>query len=100
MQREGPWVPRVMSLEYGRSYSLRARQWRYIVDYSGTEGLYDLAHDPGEQADLAGKSPMALRFFRDVAGFFLAHRSRWHLEEWGTFDNHSPAFAKALAAGG
>jgi arylsulfatase A-like enzyme len=100
MQREGPWVPRVMSLEYGRSYSLRARQWRYIVDYSGTEGLYDLAHDPGEHADLVGKSPMALRFFRDVAGFFLAHRSQWHLEEWGTFDNHSPAFAKAMAAGG
>ena len=98
--REGPWVPRVMPLEYGRSYALRAHDWRYIVDYSGQESLFDLEHDAGEQKDVVSTAPMALRFFRDVAGFFLAHRSQWHMTEWGTLDNHSPAFVKAMAAGG
>src|SRR5690606_25319514 len=42
MLREGPWVPRVMPLEYGRSYALRSTRYKYIVDYGGNESLFDL----------------------------------------------------------
>jgi arylsulfatase A-like enzyme len=93
--RRGPWTPRVVSLEYGRSYSLRAAGWRYIVDYDGTESLYDVAADPTEQVDLvkSAKHAMALRYLRDLAGFFLAHRSQWTAERWGDLNNHSPRFA-------
>jgi arylsulfatase A-like enzyme len=100
MLRDGPWIPRVMPLEYGRSYALRARGWKYVVDYGGNETLFDLASDPGELADVAGSNAPALRYMRDIAGFMLAHRSAWRMESWGTFDNHSSAFVAAMAAGG
>jgi len=41
---------------------------------------------------------MALRYLRDCAGFYLAHRSRWHTAAWGTINNHTAEFVKA--AGG
>jgi len=47
--RQGPWTPRVVPSEYGRSYSLRAANLRYIVDYSGKEILYDTVADPIEK---------------------------------------------------
>jgi arylsulfatase A-like enzyme len=97
--RDGPWVPRVMPLEYGRSYALRARDWKYIVDYGGNEMLFDLAADPTEQHDVADSNPFALRYVRDVAGFMLAHRAAWRMERWGTFDNHSAAFVGVVAPG-
>ena len=98
--RGGPWVPRVMPLEYGRSYALRATEWKYIVDYDGTESVFDLADDPTEQKNLYGdekwgigsKRPIALRFFRDIAGFFLIHRSEWRMARMGSLDNHRPDF--------
>lgn len=96
MLRRGPWIPRVVSLEYGRSYSLRARGWRYIVDYNGGESLFELAVDPGEHNDVRATRPIALRYARDLAGFFLAHRSRWTVPRWGDLNNHSPAFAAAM----
>ncbi len=94
MLRDGPAIPRVMPLEYGRSYALRGTRWKYIVDYGGQESVFDLATDPTEQNDLVAKKPEALRYLRDIAGFFLAHRSQWHMEQWGTLDNHSAAFVK------
>jgi arylsulfatase A-like enzyme len=96
MLRQGPWTPRVMPLEYGRSYALRARRWKYIVDYSGQESLFDLANDPTEQKDLVSRNDFALRYLRDVAGFFLAHRSEWRMEAWGSLNNHTPAFVEAV----
>lgn len=95
--RRGPWTPRVVSLEYGRSYSLRAREWRFIVDYDGTETLYHLATDPTEQRDVSETRPVALRYLRDSAGFFLTHRSEWSVRRWGDLANHSPAFAQAMS---
>ncbi len=97
MLRDGPWIPRVVSLEYGRSYSLRARQWRYIVDYQGKESLYDLAADPKESTNVVSSAPIALRYLRDSAGIFLAHRTQWTARRWGDFNNHTPAFAKQMA---
>jgi arylsulfatase A-like enzyme len=90
--RKGPWVPRVMPLEYGRSYALRAERWKYIVDYSGNESLFDSKNDPTEQHELAAKNPFALRYMRDVAGFFLAHRSQWRMATFGTLNNHRAGF--------
>jgi arylsulfatase A-like enzyme len=90
--RDGPWTPRVVSLEYGRSYALRARQWKYIVDYSGNESLYDLADDPTEQTDVKDSAPLALRYMRDLAGVYLAHRVSWRTRTFGTLNNHREGF--------
>jgi arylsulfatase A-like enzyme len=93
--RQGPWTPRVIPAEYGRSYSLRASQLRYIVDYGGKEMLYDTVADPIEKTDVKDQRPMALRYLRDCAGFYLAHRSHWHESSWGTVNNQTPEFVKA-----
>jgi arylsulfatase A-like enzyme len=95
--RDGPWVPRVVPSEYGRSYSLRALGLHYVVDYGGTETLYDLVADPSEKTDLKDKRPLALRYFRDLTGFYLAHRAQWHATSWGTLNNHGPGFVAATA---
>ena len=96
--RQGPWTPRVMPLEYGRSYALRAERWKYIVDYQGNESLFDLQQDPTEQHDLVGDSPMALRYLRDIAGFFLAHRKDWRMSDFGALNNHGPGFLRHVDA--
>jgi len=92
--RQGPWTPRVMPSEYGRSYSLRARSLHYVVDYAGNELLYDTAADPAEKTEINTKRPLALRYFRDLAGIYLAHRAHWHEATWGTINNHRPGFGR------
>ncbi len=94
--RNGPWTPRVVPLEYGRSFSLRARDWRYITDYAGGETLFHLAEDPGEQRELGAERPIALRYFRDLTGVFLAHRQDWRMASWGPLNNHQSAFLEHL----
>lgn len=94
--REGKWTPRVISLEYGRSFALRAMRWKYIVGYDQKEELYDLKNDPTEQTEVREKYPMVHRYFRDIAGFFLAHRSSWRMSTWGTLNNHGPGFLEYL----
>jgi len=93
--RQGPWVPRVEPSEYGRSYSLRSQGLHYIVDYGGNESLYDIVADPAEKADLTTKRPFALRYFRDLAGIYLAHRQDWHEATWGTLNNLRAGFSAA-----
>ena len=93
--RQGPWIPRVMPSEYGRSYSLRSRNLHYVVDYGGHESLFDIAVDPAEKSELKDKRPLALRYFRDLAGIYLAHRAHWHAATWGTLNNHLAGFAPA-----
>jgi arylsulfatase A-like enzyme len=96
--RKGPWTPRVVSLEYGRSYGLRARRWKYIVDYQQNESVFDHVTDPTEQTDLVARSPMALRYLRDLAGFFLAHREAWRTASFGPLNNHGPGFLRHVGA--
>jgi len=91
--RDGPWVPRVAASEYGRSYSLRSRTLHYLVDYGGKESLFDIAADPAEKTEIKAQRPLALRYFRDLAGFYLAHRAHWHVAAWGTLNNHKAGFA-------
>lgn len=98
LRRQGPWPPRVMPLEYGRSYALRARRWKYIVDYQQNESLFDLQTDPTEQNDLAAENPMALRYLRDLAGFFLAHRKDWRMASFGALNDHGPGFLRHVGA--
>jgi len=96
--RQGPWVPRVVPAEYGRSYSLRSANLRYIVDYGGKETLFDTIADPLEKTDVKEQRPMSLRYLRDCAGFYLAHRARWHTAQWGTLNNHTAEFVRANSA--
>jgi arylsulfatase A-like enzyme len=93
MRRQGAWTPRVVSLEYGRSYALRAVRWKYIVDYQGKESLFDLQEDPLETKNLLEKNHLATRYMRSLAGFFIAHRSQWKAARWGDLNNHKPAFS-------
>jgi hypothetical protein len=99
VRRDGPWTPRVMPLEYGRSYALRSRRYKLIVDYGGTENVFDLERDPREQNALSGRDLMVHRYLHDLAGFFLAHRARWRMARWGTLNNHSPQFAQDMDEG-
>jgi len=94
--RQGPWMPRVIPSEYGRSYSLRSSRLRYIVDYGGQETLFDTLADPLEKTDVKDKRPMAWRYLRDSAGFYLAHRAHWRSTRWGTLNNHSMGFVEAM----
>ena len=94
MRRQGPWPARVVPMEYGKSFALRARDWKYMVDYSGRERLYHAAVDPTEQREIADQAPMALRYMRESAGFYLAHRTRWTAAEWGEFNDHGPGLAR------
>jgi len=99
MLREGAWPPRVEPSEYGRSYSLRSRALHYLVDYGGKESLFDLSTDPAEKSDVKGARPLALRYFRDLAGIYLVHRADWRTRTWGTLNNHRSGFAaKEIAA--
>lgn len=98
IKRSGPWTPRVMPLEYGRSYALRAAQWKYIADYQQVESVFDLKNDPTEQQNLRDKHPMALRYLRDIAGFFLAHRQDWKMATFGSFNNHASGFLSHVGA--
>lgn len=90
--RQGQWIPRVMSSEYGRSYSLRSLGLHYVVDYAGDESLYDIAADPTEKKELKNERPWAWRYMRDLAGIYLAHRAHWRAATWGTLNNHGPGF--------
>lgn len=94
--RDGAWMPRVVASEYGRSYSLRSQDLHYVVDYAGNESLFDLASDPTEKTDLKDKRPLALRYFRDLAGVYLAHRAQWRSASWGSLNNHGPGFVAAI----
>ena len=93
--RNGAWTPRVVSLEYGRSYALRSKDYRYIVDYGGNEMFYDLLRDPGEQKNLVETDRFGLRYLRDLTGFFLTHRSQWRTDSWGDLNNHRSGFVRA-----
>jgi arylsulfatase A-like enzyme len=95
--RDGGWLPRVEPSEYGRSYSLRSRALHYLVDYGGHESLFDIAVDPAEKSDLVERRPLALRYFRDLAGIYLAHRAAWRTTTWGTLNNHRAGFAGGRA---
>lgn len=94
--RAGPWLPRVVSLEYGRSYALRGTRFKYIVDYQQQESVFDLVEDPTEQTDILETQPIAVRYLRDLAGFFLVHRSKWHTATMGDWNNHSEGFLEYL----
>lgn len=93
--RSGSWIPRVVSLEYGRSYSLRSRRYKLIADYNGLQEIYDLKSDPWEKRDIKESGADAVRYLRDLAGFFLEYRSEWHYLDWGTLNRHDQAMLDA-----
>ncbi len=92
LRRQGRWTPRVVAAEYGRSYALRARSWKYLVGYQGEESRFFVRQDPLEQEDLQAREPAVLRYFRDLAGFYLAHRTAWRARTFGTLNNHRSGF--------
>jgi arylsulfatase A-like enzyme len=96
-RRAGSWTPRVVTMEYGRSYALRSRRFKYAVDYGGKEELFDARKDPAEQRPINDRSPAVLRYFRDLAGFYLAHRVDWREASWGPVNNHQRGLIEYLA---
>ncbi len=94
--RNGPWSPRVVSTEYGRSYSLRAPGWRFVVNYDGSEEVFDLSNDPKELNNLIAKNSFGRSYLRELAGTFLEHRSEWKHTTWGSYANHGAGFVNAV----
>jgi choline-sulfatase len=90
-------LPTVVASEYGKSYALRASRWQLVVDYDGTQHLYDVAADPDEDHDRVGHDPIALRYLRDAGGLFLAHRTHWHATTWGSLAGLVPGNPLASA---
>jgi arylsulfatase A-like enzyme len=94
---QGPWIPRVVSLEYGRSYSLRSRRYKIIVDYNGKQEAYDLQEDPWEKRDLLAEGPLFVGYLRDMMGFFLRYRQDWQYASWGTLNRHGAGLLQATS---
>jgi len=92
LARTGDAIPSVVASEYGRAYAIRGAHWRYMVGYDDKGVLYDIAADPVETKDVSADAPLALRYLRDAAGLYLAHRTEWRAPTWGTLAD--------LAAGG
>ncbi len=92
IRRRGSWPDRVVPVEYGRSYALRSRHYKYRVDYVGAEALFDLRVDPLEQKAITSARPLVLRYFRDLTGFYLAHRKAWRMRTWGDLNRHEAGF--------
>jgi arylsulfatase A-like enzyme len=84
-----PPLPRVVASEYGKSFALRATRWHLVVGYSGKGELFDPVADPAEAKDRSGDSTAAipLRYMRDAAGLYLAHRAEWHAATWGAWND-------------
>jgi arylsulfatase A-like enzyme len=87
-----PPLPRVVASEYGKSYALRAARWHLVVDYSGRGELFDTAADLDEKTDRSGDAAAAipLRYLRDAAGLYLAHRAAWKAATWGALNDLAP----------
>ncbi|HUQ01160.1 MAG TPA: sulfatase [Kofleriaceae bacterium] len=85
-------MPRVVASEYGKSYALRAARWHLVVDYSGRGELFDSAVDLDETHDRSGDAAAAipLRYLRDAAGLYLAHRAEWKAATWGALNDLAP----------
>jgi hypothetical protein len=82
----------VVASEYGKSYALRAARWHLVVDYSGRGELFDTAADLDEKTDRSGDAAAAipLRYLRDAAGLYLAHRAEWKAATWGALNDLAP----------
>jgi arylsulfatase A-like enzyme len=85
----GGALPRVVASEYGKSYAIRAGDWHYVVPYDGKPALFDIKADPQETIDRSKASPMWLRYVKDAAGMYLAHRVQWRVASWGPLNNFS-----------
>jgi arylsulfatase A-like enzyme len=96
MSKPSEWTPRVVSLEYGRSYSIRSKDFKMIVDYQGNTSFFDLKNDPGETKDMREVNPLATRYVLDISGFFLEYRSSWRVEKHGDLNSPKESFHKTL----
>ncbi len=81
-----PPLPRVVASEYGKSYALRAARWHLVVGYSGKGELFDTTTDPDERTDRSRDAAIPLRYLRDAAGLYLAHRAAWK-PSWGSLND-------------
>lgn len=90
--RPGEGFARTVSMEYGRSFALRSRQFKIVVDYGGKEQLFDQHEDPTEQRNILGKDAFATRYMRDMVGGFLEHRGRWKAATWGSWSDPRTGF--------
>jgi hypothetical protein len=84
--------PRVVASEYGKSFALRGTRWHLVVGYSGKGELFDAVADVDEKSDRSGDAAAAipLRYLRDAAGLYLAHRAAWKAASWGALNDLAP----------
>ena len=69
---------------------MRSNQWKLVEQYEdGSAELYDLAADPAERTDLAGREPAKVRELRDLL-------ARWRRDVGAQMNEQNPAFDASL----
>ncbi|MBT8492617.1 MAG: hypothetical protein KJO07_06120, partial [Deltaproteobacteria bacterium] len=63
---------------------------------AGAPRLYDLAADPGEKRNVAGKYPVAERLLADAYWQMRAYNKEWRKWKWGNAANVRPAYAESF----
>jgi arylsulfatase A-like enzyme len=72
------------------SGAVRSNHWKLLEQYEdGSAELYDLAADPGERTDLAGREPNKVRELRDLL-------ARWRRDAGAQMNEPNPAFDTSL----
>ena len=65
------WERPALTTHGRNNHALRTSRWRYIRYADGSEELYDLAVDPGEEDNLVSKRPDVLASMRRAAAELL-----------------------------
>jgi arylsulfatase A-like enzyme len=77
----------------GQGRSVELAGYKLIVPVQGSQRLYDLDADPGEQRDRFDELPLVARYLRNVFGIGVAYEPVWSRKRWGHPGNVRAAFA-------
>lgn len=78
------------------SRAVRLGRYKLVNASRGAPMLYDLQRDTGEQQDLAGNRPIAVRALRITLSAFVAFEEEWSTARWGQPSAPVEAFARDL----
>jgi arylsulfatase A-like enzyme len=96
-QGVGAGYPRMsFASKYEDAHVARIGSWKIRVGGAGAPRLYDLAADPGEKSNVAGKYPVAERLLADAYWQMRAYNKEWRKWKWGNAANVRPAYAESF----
>jgi arylsulfatase A-like enzyme len=74
----------------------RIGKWKMVASGGGAVEVYDVAADPEETKDLAGKAHIGTRLVADALWQLRGHNAEWKKSVWGNPANVTAEYAKAL----